>query len=190
MAASTGEVVEREPLPREVIATVEVVAERRTTTCQPDETDAACMARVEAEQVSGLRQGQSVRVTIESDGSRILAALVEDGVDQTLYFPSYEAVSDHMDQRIAEGHAIVLTHAEQQADLETRHAAIAVIEERPEIRTLGAGLRIRLHPAESHARTFAALGQAAAPHGIEVVSWSVADDGVVVLELRCPGPTD
>lgn len=190
VAGVAGDVLTREPLPTVTEGTIEAEIDRFEARCQDDETDALCRARIEAEQADRPRQGQSIRVHIGSDGSRVLVELVEDGADQTRYFPTYEAVSDHMEQQMAEGHAVALVRAEQQADLETRRAVVTVVEQRPEIRTRGPGLRVTLQPSMSHAKAFAALGAAADPHGVEVVTWTIGDNGAIVLEMRCPGPTD
>jgi hypothetical protein len=190
VAGVAGDVLARESLPTVAKSTVEAEVEHIEVRCQDEETDADCLARVQVEKANRPRQGQSIRVRIESDGKRILALLVEDGVDESLYFPTYEAVAIHMEQKMEEGRIVALLLAEQQADLETRRAVVTVLEQRPEIRTLGPGLRVRVQPSMSHAKAFSAMGAAADPHGVEVVTWTVDDSGVIVLEMRCPGPTD
>ncbi len=183
-----GEVLTREDLPDTRTRITEEAVGQDEAPCEKGETDDACRQRVEGLSQHLPREGQSLRVTIESDTRRVRAVLIEEGPQTEHFFPSFDALADYMEERIEAGQQVVLFTAGEVPDPATRKAVITFYEEHTDIATVGPGMKLTIRNDMAHLDALTKLEAVAGGHHITVINWAANEDGMVVVDLRCPGP--
>lgn len=183
-----GEVTTREDLPDTHTMVTEEVVGQDEAPCEEGESDEACRLRVEGLSQHLPREGQSLRVTIESDTRRVRAVLIEEGPQTEHFFATFDALADYMEERIVAGHKVVLYTAGEVPDPATRKAVITFVEEHTDIATVGAGMKLTIRIDTGHLDALTKLEAKTGKHDITVINWLANEDGTVVVDLRCPGP--
>lgn len=179
---SFATVLAREPLPSLVERSAETEVRRLEATCEEEETDEACIARLTDAHASILSGGQRLTVTLEGPRDRVRGVFEVDGERREQVFATYEAMAAHLEAEQAQGADVRLVRASQIIDPAHRTAVVRAVVDTVETVDIGAGsrmvVRLNVSPLD-------ALHASRELEGIHVVEWQNELEGKAILELRC-----